>query len=172
MFDYKIDSLAIAGTFAVVPSAHVDLRGEIWSGASPALAKELGLPNFWHHKTTLNKKNTLRGIHGDLQTWKLVCCLGGKVQQVCVDNRPDSPTYLHHISIILDVENKLNVLVPPGVGNAFKALEEDTVYSYSLAYEGVYQDFDSQFTLYYDDPRLKIDWQGGNPVLSERDRKK
>ena len=48
---------------------------------------------------------------------------------------------------------------------------KEAVYYYKLAYDGEYIDADEQFTLAWNDERLKINWGAKNPILSERDIK-
>ena len=68
-----------------------------------------------------------------------------------------------------DISRKM-VLVPPGVGNGFLVLSEDSVFSYKWAYEGKYPDVEDQFTIKWNDRRLNIDWPIANPILQQRDK--
>ena len=89
---------------------------------------------------------------------------------ILVDNRKDSKTYLQHQSMILDDRKRKMVLVPPGVGNGFLVLSEDSVFSYKWAYKGKYPDVENQFTIKWNDKRLNIDWPIANPILQQRDK--
>ena len=151
-----------------------DLRGEIWTSFVSDLAQEI-LPNninFKHDKFNTNKKGVLRGIHGDNKTWKLVSCPSGEIEQVVVDLRTESKNFKKWIKFMLNKENQIAVLIPPGFGNAFCALSDEALYHYKLAYNGDYNDFDNQFTFAWNDQSIGIDWKINNPIISERDMMK
>jgi dTDP-4-dehydrorhamnose 3,5-epimerase len=140
-----------------------DNRGELWTvwnnnEFTPKL-------NFNHDKVAVSKKHVLRGIHGDNKSWKLITCLSGEIFLVVVD-----PKSLEHISITLSQNNKLSVLVPPGLGNGHLVISDEAVFFYKWAYEGDYPDVDDQFSLKWDDPKLNISWPVSSPILSYRDQ--
>ena len=170
MFDIDIQTTFIKDVYRIKNSVFNDDRGSLWTFVDNQAIKSLvGDIKFNHVKFAKNKKNVLRGIHGDFKSWKLVSCVYGKVQQVIVDNRQESITYQSHISEIISDESFISFLLPPGVGNAFKSIES-SVYVYSLAYPGNYVDADKQFSLKWNDPDLKINWIGNSQILSKRDK--
>ena len=143
--------------------AFKDNRGELWTvwnenEFNPKL-------KFNHDKVAVSKKNVLRGIHGDNKSWKLITCLSGEIFLVVVD-----PKSLEHISITLSQNNKLSVLVPPGLGNGHLVMSDEAVFFYKWAYEGNYPDVEDQFSLKWDDPKLNISWPTSLPILSHRDQ--
>ncbi|EPX9001084.1 dTDP-4-dehydrorhamnose 3,5-epimerase family protein, partial [Campylobacter coli] len=90
------ESEILKGVYIITPNKFRDLRGEIWTAFTE---EDLGdiVPKglkFKHDKFINSHFNVLRGIHGDIKTWKLVTCVYGEVHQVVVDCRKDSPTYL------------------------------------------------------------------------------
>lgn len=140
-----------------------DERGELWTiwnekEFEPKL-------KFNHDKIAVSKKNVLRGIHGDSKSWKLITCLSGEIRLVVVD-----PKTLQHMSILLTNKNKVSVLVPPGFGNGHLVLSDEAIFYYKWAYEGEYPDVEDQFSLRWNDPKLKIDWGIESPILSTRDQ--
>ena len=150
------------------PSCYSDFRGDLWT----IWKKGEVLPgvDFIHDKVSTSRKNVLRGIHGDYKSSKLITCLSGEIYLVVVDNRPESKTYLEWDWQILTGKNRKSVFLPPGYGNGFYVMSEDSVFHYKWAYDGDYPDVDSQFTLKWNDSRLNIDWPTNNPVLQKRDR--
>ena len=74
------------------------------------------------------------------------------------------------MSVLLTSKNKLSVLVPPGFGNGHLVLSDEAVFYYKWAYEGEYPDVKDQFSLRWNDPKLKIEWGIENPILSTRDQ--
>lgn len=145
--------------------ANTDFRGDIYTTYKDSCCERF----FNHDKVSLRYKDVLVGIHGDYKTWKLVTCLYGRVYSVLVDNRPNSKDYLKHKCYVLSNENRLQLLLPPGIGNSFFVLSDVCVYNYKLSYDGAYVDHDEQFTLKWDDPRLGIKWPHSSPIVSARD---
>ena len=67
-------------------------------------------------------------------------------------------------------KKRKQVLIPPGVGNGFFVLSENSVFSYKWSYEGKYPDVSEQFSIKWNDKNLKIDWPSETPILQKRDR--
>jgi dTDP-4-dehydrorhamnose 3,5-epimerase len=155
------------------PNSFKEERGEIWTSYfSESIEKFLPTKlKFRHDKFSISKRRVLRGIHGDSKTWKLVSCVQGSVYQVVVDLREKSKSYLSWQSFSLGEDNHSSVLIPPGCGNAFYVKSEIATYHYKLAYCGNYLDAKDQFTVSWNDERIKIDWPDKNPILSKRDKK-
>lgn len=158
-----------------VPSKFIDRRGMyIQTYDVIEHTKEGCPPVFIQDCIAKSQENVLRGIHGDNKTWKLIQCLQGCFCLVIVDNRKDSPTYLQHEKMFLsgpdwgNGDSYFQVLVPPGFGNGHYILSNTALFQYK---QSTSYDRESQFTLRWDDPALKIDWhlEGKFPILSERD---
>ena len=149
-----------------------DHRGQLWTTFDERLSEIDFLKHlkFKHDKFAVNEKNTLRGIHGDNKTWKLVTVIRGSVFQVIVDCRTESDLYLKYETYELTGNDPTSILIPPGFGNAFLSISENSVYHYKLAYTGSYNDADNQFTMKWNDPNVNIPWPSQNPILSERDK--
>jgi dTDP-4-dehydrorhamnose 3,5-epimerase len=146
---------------------YTDFRGDIFTTYKKATFNPQ--IDFKHDKCSLSRKGVLRGIHGDHETWKLVSCLYGELYFVVVDYRKESPNYLKWDSMVLDDKRRQQVLLPPGFGNGFYVLSVHALFSYKLSYPNDYVDVDGQFTLRWDDPRVKIYWPDKNPLLQARD---
>ena len=165
------ESDLIKGVWIFKPSVSKDFRGNIWTSFLKNEVEEF-LPNglyFKHDKFSTSKNNVLRGIHGDTKSWKLVTCVHGEVQQVVVDLRKDSPTYLKWQDFIINEENQALILISPMIGNAYYVNSTQAVYHYKLAYDGDYMDADEQFSVKWNDERIGIKWLSTSPLLSERD---
>lgn len=152
----------------LIPECHSDYRGDLWT----LWKKDQTFPGiaFNHDKVSTSRRNVLRGIHGDYKSTKLITCLYGEMYFVVVDNRPDSSTYRQWDWTILSGKNRKMVLLPPGFGNGFLVLSEDSVFHYKWSYEGDYPDVNDQFTVKWNDPIINIDWPSQNPILQLRDR--
>lgn len=132
----KLSSLPIDGARLVEVSPVVDERGcfaRLWCRETFAAA---GLPALQQASASFNTKaGTLRGLHF---TWppsaegKLVRCARGRMHDVLLDLRPDSPTYRHHLAITLDADERNAVYIPPGVAHGFQTLLDHTEVHYSM----------------------------------------
>ena len=144
-----------------------DHRGYLWTSWEN---KKIKL-NFNHDKFSISKKNTLRGLHGDKKTWKLVSCVFGKVFFVIVNNNPKSKNYLRKKTFILSHEQNKQILIPPNFVNGFLCLSNRCVFHYKLSYKGKYFDVKNQDVLKWNDKRLKIKWpRKKNLIFSKRDK--
>lgn len=113
-------------------------------------------------------KHTLRGLHGDFETWKLVQCLYGSLLQVIVDMRPQSETYLKHELFSITDKNRTQILIPPGFANGHLVMSEFGIFSYKQS--TLFKGTEAQFTVKWDDPKINISWPIKNPILSLRDK--
>ena len=173
MIEFNIEeSKLLKGVFIITPNKFKDLRGDIWTAFRDENLAYLAInAKFKHDKFINSHFNVLRGIHGDSKTYKLVTCVYGEILQVVVDCRPESSSYLKHESFLINQKEQKLILLPPNMGNAHYVRSKEAVYYYKLAYDGEYIDADEQFTLAWNDERLKINWGAKNPILSERDIK-
>jgi dTDP-4-dehydrorhamnose 3,5-epimerase len=120
--------------------------------------------------TSFNKrKGTLRGLHYQVPPaaeTKIVRCTRGSLYDVIVDLRPDSPTFLTHIGVVLTADNRRMVYVPVGFAHGFQTLEDDTEIFYQI----------SEFCapehargVRWDDPIFGISWPADRRTIIERD---
>ncbi|MGK9369490.1 dTDP-4-dehydrorhamnose 3,5-epimerase family protein [Melioribacter sp. Ez-97] len=170
--DVKIERSGVLPEVIIFqPSVYVDNRGDIYTSYFKIIYEDFLPANlmFNHDKFATSKKDVLRGLHGDHKTWKLVSCVYGKIFEVVVDMRENSPTYLKWDSWILDDKNKKAVLIPAGFVNGYCVISEIAVFHYKLAYEGEYVDSDQQLVVKWNDARLDINWPCKNPILQKRD---
>jgi dTDP-4-dehydrorhamnose 3,5-epimerase len=117
-------------------------------------------------------RGILRGLHfqkGAHAQAKLVRVLQGKVIDVAVDLRKDSPTYLQHIAVELSAENNLQLFVPRGFAHGYSVLEDNTVFCYKC---DNYYNKEVEAGVFYADPKLNINWQLNEDeiILSEKDK--
>ena len=160
----------------VQPSVYHEQRGSIsttyhseyYDKLLPANDRNNGL-KFKHDRFSKSKKNVLRGLHYDDKTWKLVSCLHGKIYLVVVDLREKQPNYGKWESFILSPETSTQVLVPPMFANGHYVFEDDSIFSYKMAYSGPFNDVDKQKTVKWNSTELNIDWPCTNPIISKRD---
>ena len=145
-----------------------DKRGILWTTWKKGFFKTV---KFNHDKFSLSKKNTLRGLHCDFKSWKMVTSVYGKFLFVVVDMRKNSKNYLKHKKWILDHKKPMLVLVPPYFANAHLCLSKVCLFHYKWSYKGKYIDVKKQTTYLWSDPKLNIKWPIKKPILSNRDKR-
>lgn len=116
------------------------------------------------------RAGTLRGLHYQKDPYpeiKIVSCLQGRIFDVVVDLRPNSPTYLQHISTELSAQNGRMLYIPPLVAHGFQTLEDNTVIYYQL---GEFFHPEAYAGVRWNDPKLNIHWPPcQNRIINERD---
>ncbi|MCR3922141.1 MAG: dTDP-4-dehydrorhamnose 3,5-epimerase [Firmicutes bacterium] len=169
----KITDLEIKGVKILEPRVFSDYRGSYSESYSARTLNEYGITTVFiqdnHSKTT--KKGTLRGIHyqnNPKPQAKLVRCTRGKILDVVVDFRQDSPTYKQWLAVELSEENNKQIWIPNGFGHAFLTLTDncEVLYKVDEFYEPT---FDRAIA--WNDQDISIDWPIKEPILSEKDKK-
>ena len=163
----KIIDTKFKGLKIISHRRHSDSRGSL---RETYIKKIIKWDDLVFDYATISKKNVLRGLHGDIKSWKLVTCVFGEVFQVVVDTRPESKNYLKWESWKLSDENRKQILIPPNFANGFLCLSEKCVYHYKYSYSGEYNDVENQFTMKWNDPQIGIKWPIKEPILSKRDK--
>jgi|TARA_B100000795_G_C22562639_1_gene346953 dTDP-4-dehydrorhamnose 3,5-epimerase len=144
-----------------------DKRGFYWTTWKKGVFKKT---EFNHDKFSISKKNTLRGLHCDFKSWKLVTCVYGKVLLVVVDVRKDSKNYLKSKKILLTHNKPKLILIPPYYANAHLSLSSICVFHYKWSYKGKYIESKKQHSYRWNDPKINIKWPIKKPILSKRDK--
>jgi dTDP-4-dehydrorhamnose 3,5-epimerase len=121
---------------------------------------------FVQDDISVSSRHVLRGLHGDQETWKLVSCLQGKFYLLVLNWDESSPQWGKWESFVLSDNNRLQVLIPPKFANGHLVLSDHAIFHYkqSTCYNRA-----AQFTLLWNDPKLKIWWPIKSPILSQRD---
>lgn len=115
-------------------------------------------------------KGTLRGMHFQhppAAETKLVRASRGAVLDIIVDLRPESPTYLQHISVELSADNHRAIYIPERFAHGYQALMDDTETTYQV---GEFYTPGSEGGLLYNDPALKLEWPLSVSAISDKDR--
>lgn len=160
----------IPGVLEFMPTPHVDDRGFFSRTFDADVAREAGIdPDaFVQDSLSRSRRGVLRGLHvrvGDGES-KLVRCSSGRLFDVVVDLRPDSPTYLEWLSVVLDGEQQNSIYIPAGCAHGFQALTEPADTSYRIDRRHAEGE---GLTIAHDDPRLAIPWPLPVSAMSEAD---
>ena len=173
MAGFKFQELELNGAYLISNFHAEDNRGTFSKRFERDIYKEAGI-QFELNETCASRsmKNVIRGLH--FQTHKpqakLVSVVAGKVWDVMVDLRPDSPTYKNWIAHELSAENHLSFYIPRGFAHGFASLEDNSVILYQC--DGKY-DQETDTGIRFDDPEIGIDWpiDVRVAILSEKDLK-
>ena len=117
------------------------------------------------------KKGTLRGLHFQYPPaaeTKLVHCIRGAILDIIVDLRPESVTYLQHVSVELNEDNQRALYVPERFAHSYLTLRDNTDTSYHV---GEFYTPEAEGGLLYNDPRLGLQWPIPITTISEKDQK-
>ncbi|BAK71367.1 dTDP-4-dehydrorhamnose 3,5-epimerase [Aliarcobacter butzleri] len=151
---------SIPDVIIIEPKVHGDARGYfVETFRADKLEEFIGYKiNFCQDNESKSSKGVLRGLHYQLAPFaqtKLVRVIKGKVLDVAVDIRKNSPTFGKYVAVLLSAENKKQLLVPRGFAHGFVVLEDDTVFAYKV---DNYYSPECDRGIAYDDESLNIDW--------------
>jgi len=171
----KFIRIDIPDVIIIEPKVHGDERGYfVETYRADKLEAFLGYKiNFIQDNESKSSRGVLRGLHYQLhpaaQT-KLVRVIQGRVLDVAVDIRKDSPTFGKHVCVELTAENKRQLLVPRGFAHGFVVLEDDTIFAYKV---DNYYSPENDRGIAFDDEELGIDWKilKEELLLSDKDTK-
>lgn len=165
----------IADVIIIEPKVHGDSRGYfVETFRADKLEEFVGYKiNFIQDNESKSSYGVLRGLHYQLPPFaqtKLVRVISGRVLDVAVDIRKNSPTFGKHVAVELSAENKKQLLVPRGFAHGFVVLEDDTTFAYKV---DNYYSPECDRGIAFDDVDLNIDWQVEieRLLLSEKDKK-
>lgn len=167
----NVTTTPLNGLLILRPRIFADDRGhflETFNQARFAEATDVEA-TFVQDNESLSTARVLRGLHFQVAPHaqgKLVHVVRGAVLDVCVDIRPQSPTFGKHIKVRLDDTTKEMLWIPPGFAHGFVVLEHDAVFAYKCT---TYYNPAAERTIRWNDPDLAIDWGVEGPVVSEKD---
>lgn len=171
MSQFLLEETPLQGLKVITPRVFRDDRGYFRETYSQRHFQTMGIDmGFVQDNLSVSKKGVLRGIHFQTEKSqaKLVYVTMGRVLDVAVDLRKNSPTHKKWFSLELSADNHRMLLIPKGFGHGFLCLE-DAVFQYKTS-DFYYPEFEQGIR--YDDPEIGIIWPDlGMPyVVSEKDR--
>jgi len=169
----KIVKTEIEGVLIIEPKIFGDERGYFFESFSQREFEEKVTETvFLQDNESRSIYGVLRGLHFQkppFEQAKLVRVVKGRVLDVAVDIRTDSPTYGRHVATELSEDNKWQVFIPRGFAHGFVVLSEEAIFQYKCdnyympEYEGA---------LLWNDHQLNIEWKlpMEDIILSEKDQ--
>lgn len=170
----KLIETPLKDCYIIEPTLFEDERGYFYEKFNEKKFEDLTGLNGHFVQDNISKSSygVLRGLHlqkGEHAQAKLVSCLEGKVFDVAVDLRKDSPTFGKWFGIELTPENKLQLYVPRGFGHGFSVLSETAIFAYKC--DNFYHK-ESEGSVIWNDPDLNINWKlpVDDVILSDKDK--
>ena len=158
----------VAGAYLVEHDRHPDQRGffeEIYSSARYGpIARDWPQINV-----SRSVRHAVRGLHRSPYD-KLGTCVAGRIFDVVVDLRPESPTYRAWEGVWLDEDNRLQLFVPARCGHGLYGAADASTFVY--AQWGLFHPH-NEVEVSFRDPDLAIAWPAVPDeayVLSDKDR--
>lgn len=171
---YHIQETQLAGCFVISPKTFEDERGLFYESYNKRVLEDaLGIVlNFVQDNLSISNKNVIRGLHfqdGDAAQAKLVQVLAGRVLDVVVDLRKESPSFGRYFSMELSARDRNMLFIPRGMAHGFLSLENQSVFSYKC---DAYYAPKAERGIRYNDPDLSIDWGIciEDAIVSEKDK--
>lgn len=170
----QIISTDFQDLYIIEPAIFTDERGFFYENFNQKIFLEkTGLNlNFVQENFSKSKYWTIRGLH--FQTWdfaqaKLLTCLEGKILDIALDLRENSPTFGKIFYTELSSEDKKSIFIPRGFAHGFSTLSENSVVFYKC--DNFYNK-NSENWIIFNDEDLVIDWQipQDKIILSEKDK--
>lgn len=169
----QVEKTSLADCWLIHDTFLGDNRGYFFESFNKNTFRDLtGLNvDFVQDNQSMSQRGVLRGLHyqkGEHAQAKLVRVLKGKVLDVAVDLRKDSPSFGQHLSIELSEESHTQLFIPRGFAHGFVVLSDSAVFFYKV--DNFYNK-ESEGGIMYNDSDLAIDWgiPASDIILSEKD---
>ena len=147
------------GVWIIQPKVFNDDRGyffEAWK--KEEFEQHVAQVNFIQDNESKSSYGVLRGLHyqkGDCSQAKLVRVIKGRVVDVAVDIRRNSPTFGKYVMVELSDENKRQFFIPRGFAHGFLVLSDEAVFTYKV--DNIYAP-QAEASIRFDDPDIAIQW--------------
>lgn len=165
----KAESLKIPGMILITLEKHGDERGFFMETYRRSVFKELGIAEeFVQDSRSFSRKNILRGMHYQIQKPQghMVSVLRGKIFDVGVDLRKNSPAFGQWCGVTLSAITPQQLFLPAGVAHGFCTLDDENELYYQCT---DYYDPHDEGGLLWKDPAINIQWPIENPITNDRD---
>nr|MBQ0091629.1 dTDP-4-dehydrorhamnose 3,5-epimerase [Candidatus Enterousia merdequi] len=163
----------IDGVYIIEPKIFKDSRGYFFESYNEAEFIKNGITNrFIQDNQSKSSYGVIRGLHcqlGEHSQAKLVRVLQGKVLDVAVDIRQDSPTFGQYVAVELSASNQRQLFIPRHFLHGFSVLSKKAVFAYKV--DNLYCK-ESEFGIRYDDPEIGVNWRipSDKVLTSDKDR--
>jgi dTDP-4-dehydrorhamnose 3,5-epimerase len=161
--------LSIPEVILIEPKIFSDKRGFFFENFKEENFLLNGITKMIQDNISQSKFGVIRGLHyqkNPKAQAKLVTAITGKIFDVAVDIRKNSPTYGKWVGEILSNENHRSLYIPEGFAHGFSVLSEkaDVIYKVSSEYSQ-----ENEGGIIWNDPTINIPWSVKQPIISEKD---
>lgn len=162
----------IPGLLVFEPKVFEDSRGYFFESFNQAVFSDAGIDmNFMQDNQSSSQYGVIRGLHYQLHPYaqtKLIRVLVGRILDIAVDIRKNSPTFGKSFSVELSAENKKQLFIPKGFAHGFSVLSMQAEVFYKC---DSFYNKESEAGILYNDPSLNIDWciPADEQIISEKD---
>ncbi len=167
----RIEETQLSGLYVIKSTPIIDGRGSFMRAYCYDTFCKYGLNVNWLEENISNNKlcGTLRGLHYQKAPYaeiKLVQCIHGKIYDVAVDIRVESPTYKHWFGVELSADSGCMLYIPEGFAHGYQALTDDATVYYHMS-----QPYHEELScgIHHEDPDIAIKWPMAVEHISERD---
>ena len=170
----KTQTTDIEGIVIIEPQVFGDSRGYFMETYQKEKYAAVGIDvTFVQDNESMSSYGVIRGLHYQAEPFaqaKLIRVVAGRVLDVAVDIRKNSPTFGKIFTLELSSENKLQLFLPHGIAHGFAVLSDYAIFTYKC--DNFYAP-QSERTIRFEDPSLAIDWKipVENRIISDKDKK-
>lgn len=165
----KVEATELPGVKLITPDVFADERGWFVESWRQERYLEHGIgPEFVQANASRSARGVLRGLH---YQWpepqgKLVWVSHGRVWDIAVDIRPQSPSFRRWTAIELSDQCHRQLWIPEGFAHGFQVLSETATFHY-LCTRPYRPAFDAAIA--WHDPDIGVDWPLPPVGLSAKD---
>jgi len=166
----EVEELHLAGAKLIRPKLFRDARGFFLETYSEPRYRSAGIEaHFVQDNHSRSAQGTLRGLHYQSSPGqaKLLRVSSGRIFDVIVDIRRESPTFGKWHGLYLDAEEHHQLFIPVGFAHGFCVVSElaEVLYKVSTPYDAA-----TECAIRWNDPELGVEWPDASPLLSARDQ--
>ncbi len=167
---FRFERLAIPEVLLIEPRAIADPRGLFMETYKRSEFAAAGIGEaFVQENISISSRHVLRGLHFQRPPHaqsKMVRVASGRIFDVAVDLRPDSPTSGRWVGVELSADERKIMYIPEWCAHGFCVLSDmaEVVYHTSAEYDPA-----SEAGIMWNDPARGIEWPVASPFLSKRD---
>ncbi|MBR6099238.1 dTDP-4-dehydrorhamnose 3,5-epimerase [bacterium] len=169
---FEFEQQSIKEVILVKPKIFKDDRGFFMESYKKSEFEKHGISeDFLQDNHSYSGKHVLRGLHYQKtphEQAKLVRCSKGRIYDVAVDLRPNSPTFKQYVKVELSSDNCHMLYIPKGFAHGFVVLSEEAELLYKAGKEYAPN---ADAGIIWNDPDINIEWDiDFTPVLSDKDK--
>lgn len=170
---YEMEKTSLPGVVILTPKAYADDRGHFFETYNEKSLLDVGIDFHAKQENHIMNANAdvIRGLHFQNNPYaqaKLVRCIRGIVDDVAVDLRKGSPTYLQWVMVELSEENKKQLFLPKGFAHGVISRSDYSEIQYAV--DEIYCP-QADRSIRYNEQQIGIQWKAKAPIMSLKDIK-